>query len=170
LPTRFPVAMSVVLSAALPLASAAWAGNVTPTFHKDIEPILQNRCQGCHRPGEAAPMSLLTFEDARPWAKAIRAAVLAGKMPPWSPEPQYGKFSNDLSLSTEEKAKIVAWVDAGVPEGKLSDAPPAKTFPQGWQIPQPDVVIEMPEAFDVPASGAVEYQFIRVPTNFTEDK
>jgi hypothetical protein len=115
-------------------------------------------------------MSLLTFEEARPWAKAIRAAVLAGKMPPWSPDPKYGKFSNDLSLSSEEKEKIAAWVDGGAAEGRKSDAPHAKSFPQGWQIPEPDVVFEMPEAFDVPASGAIEYQFIRVPTNFTEDK
>jgi hypothetical protein len=157
-------------SVAMPLAPAAWAADAAPTFHKDIEPILQNRCQGCHRPGEAAPMPLLTFADARPWAKAIRAAVLSGKMPPWSPDPRYGKFANDLSLGPGEKEKIVAWVDAGALEGQLSDAPGAKTFPQGWQIPQPDVVFEMPEAFDVPASGAIEYQFIRVPTNFTEDK
>jgi hypothetical protein len=150
--------------------AAFGAAPVTPTFHKDIEPILQNRCQTCHRPGEVAPMSLLTFEDARPWAKAIRAAVLAGKMPPWSPDPKYGKFSNDLSLSSSEKEKIVAWIDGGALEGQRTDAPPAKTFSQGWRIPQPDVVFEMPEAFDVPAAGAVEYQFIRVPTNFTEDK
>jgi len=115
-------------------------------------------------------MSLLRFEDVRPWAKAIRAAVLAGKMPPWSPDPKYGKFSNDLSLASSEKEKIVAWVDSGALEGRSVDAPPARTFPHGWQIPKPDVVLEMPEPFDVPASGAVEYQFIRVPTNFTEDK
>lgn len=141
-----------------------------PTFHKDAERILQNRCQGCHRPGEAAPMSLLTYEDARPWAKAIRAAVLAGKMPPWSPDPQYGKFSNDLSLAPGEKEKLVAWVDAGAVEGSPADAPKARTFTQGWRIPQPDVVFEMPEPLEVPASGAIEYKFIRVPTNFTEDK
>lgn len=115
-------------------------------------------------------MPLLSYNEARPWAKAIRAAVLEGKMPPWSPDPRYGRFSNDLSLAPGEKEKIVAWVDAGAPEGKAVDAPGAKVFPQGWQIPQPDVVFEMPETFHVPAAGAIEYQFIRVPTNFTEDK
>lgn len=115
-------------------------------------------------------MSLLTYQDARPWAKAIRAAVLSGKMPPWSPDPKYGKFSNDLSLTAAEREKIVTWVDSGADEGKGTDAPPAKSFPDGWQIPEPDVVFEMPEPFEVPASGAIEYQFIRVPTNFTEDK
>src|ERR1700686_1171539 len=124
---------------------AAWGLWAAPaareiTFHKDVEPLLQTRCQGCHRPGEAAPMSLLTYEDARPWAKAIRAAVLAGKMPPWSPDPRYGKFSNDLSLAPGEKEKIVAWVDAGAPKGNLSDAPKARTFTQGWRIPAPDAV------------------------------
>ncbi len=141
-----------------------------PKFHQDIEPILQKRCQSCHRPGEAAPMSLLTYKDARPWAKAIRAALLSGKMPPWSPDPRYGKFSNDLSLAPGEKEKIVAWVDAGAPEGKAGRAPKPRVFPAGWQIPNPDVVLEMPEPFDVPASGTIDYQYIRVPTNFTEDK
>ena len=148
----------------------ARAADPAPTFHKDIEPILQSRCQGCHRPGEIAPMSLLTYEATRPWAKAIRAAVLSGKMPPWTPDPKYGKFINDLSLAPADKEKIVAWIDAGAPEGKPADAPPARKFAEGWQIPQPDVVIEMPEPFHVPATGAIDYQYIRVPTHFTEDK
>ena len=147
-----------------------FAAASAPTFHKDIEPILQARCQGCHRPGEVAPMVLLRYQDVRPWAKAIRAAVLAGKMPPWSPDPKYGKFSNDLSLAPGEKEKIVAWIDAGAPEGNLSDAPPPRQFPEGWNIPQPDAVFELPEAYEVPASGTIDYQYIHVPTNFTEDK
>ena len=115
-------------------------------------------------------MSLLTYEATRPWAKAIRAAVLTGKMPPWTPDPQYGKFSNDLSLAPADKEKLIAWIDAGAPEGKPSDAPRAKVFAEGWQIPQPDVVFEMPEPFEIPATGAIDYQYIRVPTHFTEDK
>jgi hypothetical protein len=140
------------------------------TFHKDIEPIFQARCQSCHRPGEVAPMPLLKYQDARPWAKAIRAAVITGKMPPWSPDPHYGKFLNDLSLAPGEKEKIVAWIDAGAPEGKPSEAPAPRQFPEGWNIPQPDVVFELPAPYDVPASGTIDYQYIRVPTNFTEDK
>jgi len=150
------------------LLSPAFAS--TLTFHKDIEPIFQAHCQSCHRPGEVAPMPLLKYQDARPWAKAIRAAVITGKMPPWSPDPHYGKFLNDLSLAPGEKEKIVSWIDAGAPEGKPSDAPAPRQFPEGWNIPQPDVVFELPEAYDVPASGTIDYKYIRVPTNFTEDK
>src|ERR1051325_5549775 len=100
------------------------------TFHKDIEPILQQRCQSCHRPGEAAPFSLLTYQDARPWAKAIRAALITGKMPPWHADPHYGKFLTDLSMGAGEREKIIAWIDQGVKEGNPADAPKPKTFPQ----------------------------------------
>src|SRR5271169_77296 len=101
----------VSLRAGTPGAGTPSAGspNVTPTFHRDIEPILQKRCQSCHRDGEAAPMPLLTYEQTRPWAKAIRASVLTGKMPPWQADPHYGKFSNDLSLGSGEKEKLIAW-------------------------------------------------------------
>src|SRR6266436_3882656 len=101
---RFPRRgwMTRVLAAALMAATAAIAGEVsTPssvTFHKDVLPILQNNCQGCHRPGQVAPMSFLTYKDARPWAKAIKAAVVARKMPPWSADPTYGHFANDRTL------------------------------------------------------------------------
>jgi hypothetical protein len=152
------------------MAGASFAASSAPTFHKDIEPIFEARCQSCHRPGEVAPMSLLTYKEARPWAKAIRAALLTGKMPPWSPDPHYGKFSNDLSLHAGEKEKIVAWVEAGAPEGRLSDAPKPRVFTEGWNIPKPDVVFELPEPLDVPASGVLDYKYIKVPTNFTEDK
>jgi len=155
-------------AATLLLLSPAFAA--VPTFHKDIEPIFQAHCQSCHRPGEVAPMPLLKYQDARPWAKAIRAAVVTGKMPPWSPDPHYGKFLNTLSLAPSEKEKIISWIDAGAPEGKLSDAPAPRQFPEGWNIPQPDVVFELPAPYDVPASGSIDYQYIRVPTNFTEDK
>lgn len=140
------------------------------TFHREVEPILQTRCQGCHRPGEAAPMSLLTYQEARPWAKAIRAAVLGGKMPPWHPDPRYGKFSNDLSLKAAEKDTLIAWVDGGAREGNAADAPQRRTFVEGWRIPKPDVIFEMPEEFSVPASGPVNYQYFPVSTGFTEDK
>lgn len=156
--------LSLALLVTVPLVAAS------PTFHKDIEPILERRCQGCHRVGEAAPMPLITYEQARPWAKAIRASVITGKMPPWQPDPRYGKFSNDLSLGPGEKEKLVAWVDAGAPEGNPADAPKPAVFTQGWRISKPDVVFEMPEDFDVPAKGVIDYQYIPVPTHFTEDK
>src|SRR5215831_9110254 len=130
------------------------------TFHQEIEPILQLRCQSCHRPGEAGPMPLLTYQQTRPWAKAIRSAVLSGKMPPWQADPRYGHFSNDLSLSAAEKSALVAWVDGGAVEGNLADAPRQMTFVDGWRIPQPDVIFEMPAAFNVPVAGTLDYQYI----------
>jgi len=143
---------------------------VPPTFHKDIQPILQNRCQSCHRPGEAAPMPLMTYQETRPWAKAIKSALLSGKMPPWQADPHYGKFSNDLSLAPGEKETLVAWVDGGAREGNLAESPKPRNFTDGWRISKPDVVFEMPTEFQVPATGVLDYQYIPVPTNFTEDK
>ena len=107
---------SLPLALGLPLTAGP------PSFHKDIEAILERRCQGCHRAGEAAPMPLVTYEQTRPWAKAIRASVITGKMPPWQPDPHYGKFSNDLSLAPGEKEKLIAWVDGGAVEGNGSGA------------------------------------------------
>lgn len=140
------------------------------TFHKEVEPILQNRCQGCHRPGESAPMPLLTYQEVRPWAKAIRSTVLAGKMPPWQADPHVGKFSNDLSLASSEKETLVAWVDGGALAGNPADAPKPRIFIEGWRIPKPDVVFEMPEAVSLPVTGTISYQYFTVPTGFTEDK
>jgi hypothetical protein len=140
------------------------------TFHKNIEPILQKHCQECHRPGEAAPMPLLTYAQTRPWAKAIRSAVLTGKMPPWHAESHTAKFVNDPSLAPADKEALIAWVDSGAQEGNLADAPRPRKFTEGWRIPKPDVVFEMPEEFNVPASGAIDYQYFPVATNFTEDK
>jgi hypothetical protein len=142
----------------------------TVTFHKDVEPILQNSCQECHRAGEIGPMQLLTYEQVRPWAKGIKAAVVQGKMPPWPADPHFGKFSNDRSLTKAQVDTIAAWVDSGAKEGDKADAPKARTWVDGWNIPKPDAVIEMPHAFEMPASGTVEYQYIVVPTTFTEDK
>src|SRR5258708_39609178 len=100
----------------------------TPTFTKDIAPILQKSCQSCHRPGEAAPFSLLTYEQARPWAKAIRAAVVQRKMPPWFADPHYGKFLNDRSLPQSEINTVTAWADGGAPQGHPKDMPPPRDF------------------------------------------
>lgn len=154
----------------VPEKALSTASLAKPTFHKNVEPILQARCQGCHRPGEAAPMSLLTYSDARPWAKAIRAAVVQRKMPPWFADPHYGKFSNDPSLSKSEIDTLAAWVDGGAPEGDPKDAPRPLTFADGWTIGKPDVIIEMPKAFNVPATGKIPYQYIAVASGFTEDK
>jgi len=140
------------------------------TFHKDVEQILEDHCQECHRPGEIGPMPLLSYEQARPWAKAIKAEVLTNKMPPWPADPHYGKFSNDRSLTRQQIDTLAAWADAGAPEGSKADAPKPRTWVQGWNIGKPDAIIEMPKAIDIAATGEVEYQYIVVPTGFTEDK
>ncbi len=134
------------------------------TFHKNVEPILQRSCQECHRPGEIGPMPLLSYEQARPWAKGIKAAVLQNKMPPWPADPHYAKFANDRSLTKAQIDTLAAWADSGAPEGNKADAPKPRTWVDGWNIPKPDHVVEMPQAFEMPASGTVEYQYIVVPT------
>ncbi len=142
----------------------------TPTFHKDVLPILQRECQSCHRPGEAAPMSLLTYEQVRPWAKAIKQSTATGKMPPWFAEAGIGRFHNERRLSAADKQTLAAWADGGAPAGDRSAAPPAKAFAEGWSIVKPDLVMEMPQAVEVPAAGTVEYTYMILPTGFTEDR
>src|SRR3974377_638686 len=116
-------------SIGLAMAALSWAGPApAPTFSKDVAPILQNHCQECHRPGEAAPMSLLNYKEARPWAKATNTAVRAQKMPPWQADPSGGHFSNDRSLSPHDRETLVAWVDAGAPEGNKARPPPPAQF------------------------------------------
>src|SRR5262249_2282253 len=140
----------------------------TPTFSKDVLPILQKNCQSCHRPGEVAPFSLLSYADARPWAKAIKTAVASRKMPPWFADPQVGHFSSERTRNDTRIATIASWVDGGVQEGNPQDAPAPLKFTDGWNI-KPEIIVEMPTAFDVPASGAIEYQYMLVKTNFKED-
>jgi hypothetical protein len=151
-------------------AFAANTGSSQPTFYKDVLPVFQKNCQECHRPGEAGPMSFLTYDSARPWAKAIKAAVVSRKMPPWFADPHYGKFANDRTLSAADISTIVSWVDTGARAGNVKDAPKPVQFVEGWEIGKPDLVLEMPQAFNIPASGTIDYQYIMLPTNFTEDK
>jgi hypothetical protein len=151
------------------LLAAAWP-MFGATFHKDVEPILQKHCQECHRAGEAAPMSFMTYKEARPWAAAIKETVLTKKMPPWYADPSHGKFQNDRRLSQAEMDTLAAWVGDGAKEGDPKDAPKPREFATGWAIGTPDMVVEMPNAFPVPATGTVAYQWIVVPTGFTEDK
>jgi hypothetical protein len=155
-----------VLGLAIASAAVAATGSSSPTFNKDVLPILQKNCQGCHRPGEVAPMSLITYKDARPWAKAIKVAVATEKMPPWFAEA--GHFSNDRRLSAADINTLSAWANNGAPEGDAKDAPPPLTFPEGWQI-KPDMIIEMPKAFHTKATGTINYQNILVKVNFPED-
>ena len=159
-----------LLGGAMLISTGIGTAATAPTFSKDVAPILYKNCATCHRPGEAAPMSLLTYKDARPWAKSIRQFVSAGTMPPWHSTQPRGVFSNDRRLSETDKNTLINWVDAGAPEGDAKDLPPAPKFVEGWQIGKPDVVLAMAKPFDVPAKGTVQYQYFQVPTNFTEDK
>ncbi|HEY6307946.1 MAG TPA: cytochrome c [Candidatus Angelobacter sp.] len=139
------------------------------TFYKDVLPILQNNCQSCHRSGEVAPMSLMTYDETRPFAIAIKLAVLTKKMPPWYADPQYGHFSNERKLTPQEIRTLVTWVDGGSQPGDAKDAPPPVKFLDGWNIGKPDRVIEMPAEFHVPPEGTVDYQYVVIPGGFTQD-
>src|SRR5689334_15595707 len=131
---------TITITAAL--ATHAFAEDVT--FTKDVAPILQKACQNCHRPGAIAPMSLLTYQDARPWARSIRQKVTSREMPPWYIDRHIGitKFKDDPSLTDEEIATIVAWVDAGAPQGRPGDMPKPRVFADDdkWHIGKPDLV------------------------------
>jgi hypothetical protein len=144
------------------------------TFYRDVLPILQNRCQECHREGQMAPMAFSTYQQTRPWAKAIREAVRTNKMPPWFADPCCGKFANDRSLTAAERETLARWADSGAQQGREAEAPAPKSWPEGWNIgasnTAPDAVIEMPRAFRVPKTGAVEYQYFIVPTGFQQDQ
>jgi hypothetical protein len=139
------------------------------TFTKDVAPIFFKNCAECHRPGESAPFSALTYKDSRPWAKSIREKVTKREMPPWHADPHYGQFKNNPTLTQQQIDTIVTWVDEGAKEGDPKDLPAAPTFTDGWTIGKPDQIIQIPEEFTYKA-GADEYQYFDVPTNFTEDR
>ncbi len=115
-------------------------------------------------------MAFVTYQQTHPWATAIKPAVVSKHMPPWFADPGCGKFSNDPSLTPAQIALLAAWVDAGAPAGSPKDAPPARRWAEGWNIPQPDRVVQLPKAVNLPAAGDVEYTYEIVPTGFTEDK
>jgi hypothetical protein len=150
-------------------AQAKTSPAASPTFSKDVAPILYKNCTGCHRAGEIGPMPLVSYQDARPWAKAIATQVGAGTMPPWHADPAFGSFANDRRLNDADKATILKWATGGAPEGNPKDLPAVPTFAEGWQI-KPDVVFALGEDYPVPATGTVEYKYFEIPTNFTEDK
>lgn len=157
------------LAAAALTLSAAGA----PTFNQDVAPIFHSKCVGCHRPGESAPMSLITYDDARPWARAIKARVSRREMPPWFADPAFSHaMANVRGLSDGEIQTIVAWVDAGAPQG-AGEAPAPPTVSEGWHTFKgrpPDAIVEMAAPFDVPAEGALPVFTLWSPNPFTEDK
>ena len=162
-------ACALGLVASAPARAGEAAPTSAPTFSKDIAPILYSRCLECHRTAGMAPMSLVTYEDVRPWARAIKRRTAAREMPPWGADPGVGKWENDPSLTAAQIAAIGAWVDAGAPEGNKADMPKLPPFEEGWTIGKPDIVWKMPAPFQVPADGTVPYTYITIPTNLKED-
>ena len=145
----------------------------TITYTKHVAAILQQNCQECHRPGQVGPMSLLTYDDALGWAESIREVVEERRMPPWYADPRHGQFSNDRSLSKEDRETLLGWIKQDCPRGDPNDLPPAKQFPHGWSIGNPDVVFFMPGEFTVPAKAGkkgIQYQYFQVDTNFEDDR
>lgn len=140
------------------------------TYAKQIAPILQQACQPCHRPGQVAPFSLLTYEEAKAWAQEIKHYTQARLMPPWKPEPGYGEFRDERRLTDEQVALIARWVDSGMPFGDPNDLPPPRTFPEGWQLGEPDLVVEMPQDYEIAPTGEDEYRHFVIPTNLDSDR
>jgi peroxiredoxin len=166
-----PVSVCVTQAPGCPISRAPRAAAAhSVTWSRDVAPIVQWRCQVCHRRGQSAPFALTSYREAAGWAQAMREVIEDGRMPPWSANPKHGKFANDPSLTPSEKDVVFRWIDAGCPEGDPKDLPPPAKFPSTWSIPGPDLVLSMPEAFTVPADGVIEYQFIRVDPGFKEDR
>lgn len=159
--------VSLLLLTTLATAGTPPAG---PTFNKDILPILQTRCQPCHRPGEIGPMPLITYEQTRPWGKAMVDAVKTGKMPPWFSDRCCGQFSTEHVLKPEEIAAIDAWVSGGSLEGKKKDAPRPLPWTSDWKIDGPSVVVSLPRTFEVPANSKIDDQYVILPIDLAEDK
>ncbi|MFM8933657.1 MAG: ascorbate-dependent monooxygenase [Gemmataceae bacterium] len=157
-----------VLSLVGPMAGVEAA--VTPTFNKDVAPILFKHCASCHRPGEIGPFSLLEYKDASKRAAFLAKVTSENRMPPWSPEPGFGHFKDERRLTDSEKSILQAWAKAGAPEGDPDQLPPKPAFESGWVLGKPDLVVELPKEFTVPASGPDVYQCFVIPLPVTRDE
>jgi mono/diheme cytochrome c family protein len=173
---RIRRAATALCAAAIPLVTgcAPTRGELasvprTPTFTRDVAPVMFTNCSGCHRPGGIGPMPLLTYEHATSYASEIRDVVARRAMPPWHADAPHGTFANDRRLADADRDAILRWVDAGTPLGNPSDLPPPPVFSGSWTIGTPDVVASMPRDFEVPAQGEVRYQYFEVPSGLTED-
>jgi hypothetical protein len=166
-------ALSILLVATCYPAASAQAPATPVTFSRDVAPILQKSCQNCHRPGAIAPMSLLTYQDARPWARSIKQKVASREMPPWYIDRHVGitKFKGDPSLTDAEIATITRWVDQGAPAGNAADLPAPRQFADidKWHIGKPDMVVSLPKAYELRANGPDEFYDVDVDPGFTED-
>ena len=171
---RMALAAALLLTPTLAFAQASTGqGDRQVTFTKDVAPILQRSCQGCHRAGQMAPMSLVTYQEVRPWARAIKGRVVAREMPPWHVDRTIGiqKFKDDASLSDEEVSTVAKWVDAGAPLGNPADMPPPRQFADGnaWQIGEPDLIVKFPK-YRVPSEGPDAYGDLFAEIPLDEDR
>src|SRR5881394_358028 len=151
------------------LIFAASAGAAPPTFNKDIAPILYQNCAGCHRPGEVAPFSLLTYQDAKRRASQLADVTESKFMPPWLPIDGHGDFQGSRRITDAQIKTLRAWSDAGAPEGDPKDLPPAPKFPDGWVLGEPDLVVKMPEKYTLKAEGRDVFRVFVIPLDLTED-
>jgi peroxiredoxin len=141
------------------------------TYSNQIARLFQDRCVECHRPGEIGPFSLTSYDEAVGWGETIREVVNQGRMPPWFADPAIGHFENDARMTDDEKLLVRQWVDAGCPEGDPEQLPEPRKFADGWNIPEPQLVLKMADKpFLVPAEGVVDYKHFTVDPGFTEDK
>ena len=166
-----PLALSVPAGAQKSNAPAS--PDHPPTFARDVAPILQRACQNCHRAGAIAPMPLVTYQDVRPWARAIKQKVTAREMPPWYIDRHIGiqKFKDDPSLTDAEIVTIAKWADAGAPQGDPAKMPPPRQFTDvdKWHIGKPDIIVTLPKAYELKANGSDEFYDVDVDPGFTED-
>jgi hypothetical protein len=169
LPAVFLPLIVAVGSTPLSTRPVSAAAAAVPTFNKDVLPILQKNCQECHRPGAIAPMSFLTYSDARPYARAIAKAVTIRSMPPWFADPAIGRFKNAKVLSDGDIATITAWAEKGAVEGDPSDKPAPVDFGDGWTIGKPDVIVTMPANIELPATGIIDQSNVLVYAHFEKD-
>jgi hypothetical protein len=152
------------------IGSASSAHTDQITFTKEVAPIFFKNCAECHRPGEAAPFSVLSYKDVRPWAKSIREKVISREMPPWHADPNHGEFKNDRRLTQQEINTIVKWVDGGAKEGEARALPPQPKFVEGWRFGKPDLVLQMPMEYVLREDAIDQYVNVHLDPKLTEDR
>lgn len=161
---------AALLALAHPAVPAQASPAPAPTFTEAIAPIVFAHCASCHRPGEVAPFPLLTYRDVQKRGRNVLAVVEDRFMPPWHPEPGYGAFRGELRLADADIATLRAWVEAGMPEGPADALPPLPQFPEGWQLGEPDLVVQMSEGFPMPAGGRDIYRSFVIPLALPDDR
>lgn len=162
--------LAVLLSFAPQSPADQAAAAPAPTYHADVAPIVYAHCTRCHRPGEAAPFALRSYDDVKKRGKLIAKVTARRDMPPWHPVPGHGEFADQNRLSDEQIATLGRWVEAGMPEGDPAAAPPVPQFAEGWQLREPDLIVQMPKAYEVPAGGPDIYRNFVVPLNLDGER